>query len=167
MPAALPPARTSLDRAILLAVAAPALLWGGAAIVAQRIFGLYPCEMCMWQRWPHMAGLALGLMALLLRNNRTAARTLVLLAALAILISGLIGAFHAGVEYKWWQGLTACTAPRDMSAGMLDHVSFGSLHRCDEAPWTLFGISLAGYNALISTGAAILIAALALKKDRV
>ena len=135
--------------ALFSAIAIPALLWGGAALVAQRWFGLFPCEMCMWQRWPHMAALALGLIALLLRNQPVS-RLLVALAALAIAVSGAIGLFHAGVEYQWWQGFTQCI----MSAPLV---------RCDVAPWTLAGISLAGFNAIFSVAGAVWIAVLLMK----
>src|SRR3546814_4243537 len=60
--------------------------------------------MCYWQRWPHQAAMVLAALALLLRRNDAAMRTLTLLAALAIAISGLIGIFHAGVEYGFWEG---------------------------------------------------------------
>ena len=77
------------------------------------------------------------------------------LAGLAILTSGLIGGFHAGVEYHWWEGITACSKPQ-IGVDITDFAS-APLIRCDMAPWTLFGISLAGFNFLISTlgGAAV------------
>ena len=86
-----------------LALALPAALLGGAYI-SELGFGLFPCEMCWWQRWPHFAAVplaALGLVA-------APARLWTGLAAVAILISGLIGGFHAGVEYGWWEGITSC-----------------------------------------------------------
>lgn len=141
---------TAENRARLLALAAPAALLGGAYI-SQYGFGLYPCEMCWWQRYPHFAALALAALAFVRPS-----RALVALAALAILASGLIGGFHAGVEYGWWEGLTACST--DLAAGggnALDAIMNAPIVRCDVAPWSLFGISLAGYNFLISTAAAL------------
>ncbi len=137
-------------KARALAVAIPAALLGGA-YVAQYGFGLYPCEMCWWQRYPHFAALGLGLLAFVAKP----ARLWVTLAGLAIIASGLIGGFHAGVEYHWWEGITACSKPA-VAVDMLDF-STDKLVRCDAAPWTLFGISLAGFNFLISTigGAAV------------
>lgn len=137
----------------VLALATPAALLGGA-YVAQLGFGLPPCEMCWWQRYPHFAALVLALAAF----KWPRAETLVALAALAIGISGVIGGFHAGVEYGWWEGVTACTTTstagaEDPLAAILD----APLVRCDVAPWSLFGISLAGWNFLISCGAALLI----------
>src|SRR3546814_924379 len=96
---------TNRYAAPLVALAVPLLLYGGA-LVSQYGFGLYPCEMCYWQRWPHQAAALLAALALLLRRSDAAMRTLTLLAALGIAISGLIGIFHAGVAYGFWEGLT-------------------------------------------------------------
>lgn len=139
--------------ALLLALLTPAALLGGAYI-SQYGFGLYPCEMCWWQRYAHFAALALAVVALLLRGNRA----LVMLAAVAIGISGLIGLFHAGVEYGWWQGFTACTASPLASGGNpLDAIMNAPMVRCDVAQWSLFGVSLAGFNFLFSVGAALVV----------
>lgn len=136
-----------------LAVLVPTALLGGA-YVSQYGFGLYPCEMCWWQRYPHFAALALGLAAFAMRP----ARVWTALAGLAILTSGLIGGFHAGVEYGWWEGVTACS-----KAGAVDVLDLNAapLIRCDVAPWTLWGISLAGFNFLISSFSGAAIVALA------
>lgn len=143
----------ALSTARLLALAVPAALMAGA-LGSQYIGGLYPCEMCMWQRWPHYTAIALALLAFVLPSR---ARPLTLLAAIAILISGGIGLFHAGVEYGWWQGLTRCSTVGGSSNVLADIMS-APLVRCDEVQWSLFGISLAGFNAIISllAGAAIL-----------
>src|SRR3989344_6395196 len=136
----------------LVALAAPLLLYGGA-LVSQYGFGLHPCEMCYWQRWPHQAAIVLALLSQLLRRNEAAMRALTLLAAVAIAISGAIGVFHAGVEYGFWEGITTCATG---SAGpvSLDAIMNAPLIRCDTAQWTPLGISLAGFNAIFSLGAA-------------
>lgn len=144
-----------------LAFWVPAALLGGAWY-SQLWGGLAPCEMCHWQRWPHYAALAITLLALLVRAH-AARRALVTLAALSIALSGAIGIFHAGVEYDWWDGLTRCTAP---AGGSLADIMNAPLTRCDVAAWDLFGISLAGYNAIVSLGAAGLILTL-LRRARV
>lgn len=151
---------TRLSIARALAFLIPAGLLGGA-LASQYVFGLPPCEMCHWQRWPHYAALVPATGAFVLPV--AARRPLVLLAALLVAISGAIGVFHAGVEYGWWQGVTACTAP---AATTLEDLLNAPLVRCDVAPWELFGISLAGYNAIISLGGALLIARLVFGKDR-
>jgi disulfide bond formation protein DsbB len=138
-----------------VALAAPLLLYGGA-LVSQYGFGLHPCEMCYWQRWPHQAAILLALLALLLRRNDAAMRLFTLLAAVAIAISGAIGVFHAGVEYGFWEGITTC-ATGGGGPVSLDAIMNAPLIRCDTAQWTLLGISLAGFNAIFSFGAAALV----------
>ena len=145
----------------LLAFATPAALLGGAYI-SQYAFGLYPCEMCWWQRYAHFAALALAVPAVLLPK----ARVLTALAGMAILFAGLIGGYHAGVEYGWWEGLTACTSQIDMGADPLEAISAGPLIRCDQVQWALLGVSLAGFNFLFSTAAAIAIFALLRRAQR-
>jgi len=101
-----------------LALLLPAALLTGA-LGSQYIGGLVPCEMCLWQRWPHWAALPLAALGVAF-VTRSFGRVCTLLAALAILISGLIGGFHAGVEYGWWEGLTACTTSMDPNASAED-----------------------------------------------
>ncbi|ALE17866.1 Periplasmic thiol:disulfide oxidoreductase DsbB, required for DsbA reoxidation [Altererythrobacter epoxidivorans] len=136
-----------------LALGIPLLLLGGAYL-GQFGFDLYPCEMCWWQRYPHFAAVGFGLVSFLVPPRNV----WVVLAALCILASGLIGGFHAGVEYGWWEGITACASTIEPGANAMDAILNAPLVRCDAAPWDLFGISLAGWNFLISTvsGLAIL-----------
>ena len=140
-------------RANALAFALPTALMAGA--LGSQYWGhLFPCEMCHWQRWPHYAAIAIALVALFVKPP--VRPVLIALAALAILTSGGIGAFHAGVEYGWWPGPTHCTST---SAGMtLQDILKAPLIRCDQPQWTWHGISLAGFNALFSLlgGVAIL-----------
>jgi disulfide bond formation protein DsbB len=138
-----------------LAFLLPAGLLGGA-LVSEHFFGLYPCEMCMWQRWPHLFAIAIALPAIIMRN-RDWSRLLVIGAALAIIVSGLIGGFHAGVEYGWWEGITSCATNLGDSDDLLGSIMNAPLVRCDVAPWSLFGISLAGFNFLLSVGGGMLI----------
>lgn len=145
----------SIRTATWLAFLLPGALLGGA-LISQYGFGLYPCEMCMWQRWPHAVALILAAAALTFRR-KSSSIPLVVGAALAILVSGLIGGFHAGVEYDWWEGLTSCSTNLPAGGDLLDSIMNAPLVRCDVAPWTLFGISLAGFNFLLSVGGAILI----------
>ncbi len=141
-----------LRLAHLLAFGIPALLLAGAYI-SQYGFGLYPCEMCLWQRWPHFAAIALALLAALAPPRRF----WLSLAAGGIATSGAIGAFHAGVEYGWWQGVTACASPVAAGGDPLAAVLEAPIVRCDRAPWSLLGISLAGWNAIVSIAAALTI----------
>lgn len=143
----------------------PALLLAGSlALLAgawsfELIGGLVPCEMCWWQRWALLGVAFLAFDALLL--GRIAARQPALglvarlsgwLALLAMAANAGIALFHAGVELKWWQGLTRCTAPPlagDMKSMMADILA-QPLVRCDAIPWQMFGVSMAGWNFLIS-----------------
>ncbi|MFW2831571.1 disulfide bond formation protein B [Sphingomonas sp. ID0503] len=143
---------TRFGQARALALAVPLALVAGA--YAFQFSGYPPCEMCWWQRYPHFAAIALALLAFAVPK-----RALVALAATAILISGAIGVFHAGVEYRWWEGLTRCaaTAPAASGADFLKEIMATPTIRCDTAPWDLFGISLAGWNAIVSIPFALLI----------
>ena len=153
---------TDLSRARLIAILVPnALLWG--AIASQYVGHLVPCEMCMWQRWPHLAAIGLALVAILLRGRPSASRAVTLLAGLAILVSGAIGVYHAGVEYHWWQGPARCTSQGFTS--IADLMSAKPV-MCDVPQWTLFHVSLAGFNAIISIVAALAIFRLAAKAAR-
>jgi len=152
----LPKGEAALGQARVAALVVPAGLLAGA-YVSQYGFGLYPCEMCWWQRYAHFAALPFALLSFALPARRWP----VALATIAIAASALIGAYHAGVEYHWWQGLTACTSTADLSSGdALDAILNAPMIRCDQAQWTLFGISLAGYNFLISGAGAVLAAVL-------
>jgi disulfide bond formation protein DsbB len=134
----------------LLALLVPAGLLGGA-LASQYLGGLHPCEMCYWQRWPHALAVLLAGAAFAMPAR---ARQLTALAALAIAISGAIGVYHAGVEQGWWLGLTRCTSGGALS---LDDLMKVPLVRCDQVQWSLLGISMAGWNAILSLGSAAVI----------
>jgi disulfide bond formation protein DsbB len=142
-----------------------ALLLG--AFASQYIGGLAPCEMCIWQRWPHGAAILFGLAGGGLVRTRilsgTLGRPLAMLAILAIALTGAIGIFHAGVEWKFWPGPSECTGFGYVPGR--DDFKPLQIVRCDEAQWRLFGISLAGYNALFSLTAAAIAASL-LRRER-
>ena len=142
--------------AILAGAVALALILG--ALGFQYLGGLPPCEMCHWQRWPHIAAAIIGIIGgALIASGRIDSRlaapvavvTLVLIAA-----SGAIGAYQAGVEWQWWAGPSACTGPRIVVTGTLDLNH--AVVRCDVAALRILGISLAGYNALVSLATAAL-----------
>jgi len=151
---------TRIKHARLLALLIPVGLLGGA-FFSQYVGGLYPCEMCYWQRWPHGAAILLALGAISSPANAPRTRALVLLSALAIAVSGAIGVFHAGVELGYWEGITVCTAT---GATSLEDIMKVPLVRCDQVQWSLLGISMAGWNAIISLGGAALIAFLAWRR---
>lgn len=167
---------TRLRWAATLSLLVPATLLTGA--FASELMGLRACEMCWWQRWAHIYALAPASAAVMLQTIRSrsalqgrmdgSTRIWIMVAAAFILASGVIGAYHAGVEYHWWEGHTACTAAMHGASldDMLRDVGHSVAVRCDEAQWTLLGISLAGYNAIASTVLAALIAVLTLGRRR-
>jgi disulfide bond formation protein DsbB len=150
-----------------VALLLPLALLGGA-LGSQYLGGLHPCEMCYWQRWPHGAAIVLAALAFTAPADSSRARALTLLAALAIAISGAIGVYHAGVEAKIFQGFTTCTAlPKAATtAELLKQITQTPLVRCDDVQFRFLGISMAGWNAILSLGGAGLILILSLKGRR-
>jgi disulfide bond formation protein DsbB len=150
-----------------IALLLPLALLGGA-LGSQYLGGLRPCEMCYWQRWPHAAAILLAALAFTAPAASSRARTLTLLAALAIAVSGGIGVYHAGVEAKIFEGFTQCTAlsKSGSTAELLKQITHAVLVRCDEVQFRFLGISMAGWNAILSLGGAALIAFLTLRGRR-
>ena len=156
------PGVIGLDTLRLLTLAVPTVLMLGA-IGSQIIGGLHPCEMCIWQRWPHGFAIVLALAAMVVHGRPALSRRLTYGALVMIAVSGAIAVFHAGVEQKWWEGLTTCTAG---GAATLEDIMNAPLVRCDEIPWSWLGLSLAGWNAVISLGSAALLFFLGTRKAR-
>lgn len=144
-------------------------LLGSAALLAvafafQYIGGMAPCQLCLWQRWPHGAAVLIGLVAL-----ATGWRGLLWLGALAALTTAGIGAFHVGVEQGWWEGLATCTAGSISGISTADLLNpaadVAAPVRCDAIAWQLFGISMAGWNTVVSLALAGVWAAAARRHD--
>lgn len=132
---------------ILMAAGGSAALLLGA-FAFQHLGGLPPCALCLWQRWPHAAAALIGAVAL-----AVPAAWLALAGALAALTTAGIGAYHAGVEQGWWEGPTTCTSGSigGLSTDeLLDQIMAAPLVRCDDIAWQLAGISMAGWNAILS-----------------
>lgn len=141
--------------ALFLAACAASLLIG--ALGFQYLGGLAPCPLCIWQRYALVIAMVLSLGSALSMGNT--ARVVLAVAALAFLASVGVAAFHLGVEHGWWQGTQGCTGGQPMAATLDDlmkQVTGKPPPRCDQAAWSLFGISLAGYNLLASAALAIL-----------
>ena len=152
----------SAQAARLIALLLPLGLLGGA-LGSQYIGGLHPCEMCYWQRWPHAAAILLAALAFTGPAASARSRILTLLAAAAIAVSGVIGVYHAGVELKIFEGMTTCTTT---GARSLQDIMKVPLVRCDQVQWSFLGISMAGWNAILSLGGAALVLLLTLKGRR-
>lgn len=151
----------------LLAFLLPLALLGGA-LGSQYLGGLYPCEMCWWQRYPHAVAILFAALAFTASAESPRARTLTLLAAAAIAISGAIGVYHAGVELGIFEGITTCTTTARAASTdeLLKQIMKVPLIRCDQVQWSFLGISLAGWNAILSLSGAAAITGLALSARR-
>jgi disulfide bond formation protein DsbB len=132
---------------VLLAAAGSAALLGGAFFF--QFLGYAPCAMCLWQRWPHAAAILIGALAFIIPG-----RALPLLGALAALTTAGLGVYHTGVERDWWEGPASCTGTGDGLGGLggADLLSMDgpALVMCDQVVWSLLGLSMASWNAVIS-----------------
>jgi disulfide bond formation protein DsbB len=155
-------ANPALMAALVLTAVAAATL--AAAWFSQLVLGLVPCELCLEQRYAYYLMVPLGALVAL-AASRDAPRA-VLYAGLAILALAALGnaglaTYHAGVEWHFWQGPTACTGPVGNlgSAGtLLQRLDTVKVVRCDEVQFRFLGLSLAGYNVLISLALAAIAA---------
>ena len=128
----------------------------GLALVAQFGFDLLPCDLCLEQRPAYAATLVLGLLSTLPAVDAASRRQVVLLCAALFVGEAVLAAYHAGVEYRWWPGPTACTgrAPGpdlDLMAA-LNHP--GRIN-CEDAAIRVLSLSMAGWNAIAATGLAM------------
>lgn len=135
---------------LLATLGSAALLLG--AFGFQHIGGLLPCKMCLWQRWPHAAAILIGALILL-----GGPRLLAWAGALAAASTGAIGVYHAGVEWGLWPGPSSCSGAGAglgglSGADLLSTEGPAALVMCDEVVWQLAGLSMAGWNALLSFG---------------
>jgi disulfide bond formation protein DsbB len=132
---------------VLLAAGGSAALLAGAFIF--QALGFAPCAMCLWQRWPHAAAILIGALAFFLPG-----RLLPVLGGLAALTTAGIGVYHTGVERDWWEGPASCTGTGG-GLGGLDGASLLSMDgpalvMCDQVVWSLLGLSMASWNAVLS-----------------
>ena len=120
-----------------------------AALIAEHVFGLAPCVLCHWQRYAYVAALICGVVGLF-----GAPRGMVALGGLAFLTGMGIAGFHVGVEQGWWQGTAGCQAPAFDPTASVEEMREALMNTefvpCDKVAWSLFGISMAGYNAIFS-----------------
>lgn len=146
-----------MTRARLIDIAAFGSL---ALLIGAWVFqylGYAPCKLCYWQRYPHIVAVAIGATSLVIG----APRGLAVFGALAALTTAVIGAYHAGVEQGWWEGPSSCSGDANALSGLsaADLLSTDIpevLIMCDEIAWSFAGLSMAGWNALLSLGLALL-----------
>ena len=143
-----------------LAAAAVAIALGATATILgawffEYVLGYIPCPLCLQQRIayyiaiPLAAIIAAGALARWPRNLLAAGLAIV---AIAMVVNAALGVYHSGVEWKWWLGPQSCGAGfSNLSSGsLLERAQSARIVRCDEAAWRFLGLSLAGYNVLIS-----------------
>lgn len=129
----------------------------GGAYFFQFVLDLAPCEMCLWQRPPYWTAMLLGVLAATAHHVRPLPhkfnRAMLFLAAIVLAIGAGIAFYHAGVEQKWWDGPAGCSGVASLPDSFKDFQSgltTAKVVRCDEIPWSFLGLSLAGYNVIIS-----------------
>jgi disulfide bond formation protein DsbB len=144
----------------LAAAALVIAIIGGAAILGawffQHVLGLAPCPLCLEQRYAYYFAIPLALMVAI--GDEAGSSRKVLMAGLLAIALGMLwnaglGVYHAGVEWKLWAGPQTCAGALDdlgAAAGLRSRLETVNVVRCDEAPWRFLGLSLAGYNVLIS-----------------
>lgn len=134
-----------------------------AAFGFQVLGGLPPCELCLWQRWPHAVAAVIAVLAL-----AAGGRVLPVAGLLAMLAAVGLGIFHVGVEQGWWVFVSSCTQGSIAGLSGADllnpDAALPAPVRCDEIAWSLFGISMAGWNALASAGLAAIWAFAAIRR---
>ncbi len=140
--------------ALLAATGSAALL--AAALVFQFVGGLAPCPLCIWQRWPHVAGVLAGALGATVLARLL--RPLAALGALAMVGNAGLAVYHTGIERGWWPGPDTCSAATnvgDLSTDQLmAEIMSAPLVRCDEVAWEFLGLSMASWNAAASLGLA-------------
>ncbi len=141
-------------RLFCLSIVATSVAALAAVFISQYGFGLHPCHLCIYQRWPFAVLIVLGLLGAFIEKFRTPA---IALSSLIFLTNAGIALFHSGVERKWWAGLEGCSTP-DMSGTieeLMARIEATAVTRCDEIAWEMFGLSMANYNVILCTGGAI------------
>jgi len=142
---------TKFQKNVLLAAGGSGAMMLGA-LMFQYIGDMAPCKMCIWQRWPHGIAIFLGLLVIFSPHRLWA-----ILGSIIVFIGAGIGFYHAGVEQKWWEGPSNCTGDGlSLSDNLLDLSAPVNIVMCDVIPWQMFGISMAGWNAIISVILAVL-----------
>ncbi|SEW10445.1 Disulfide bond formation protein DsbB [Cognatiyoonia koreensis] len=130
-----------------------------------QVIGYPPCAMCLWQRWPHAAAILIGVLAIRIHTP-----LLQLSGAIATATTAGIGAYHTGVERKWWEGPSSCTGGGGQNLGSLSGGDLLAtdgpiLVMCDQVSWEFLTLSMATWNMLISLGLCTLWISAALTKE--
>lgn len=128
------------------------------AFISEGFFGLEPCNLCIYQRYPFAIAIALGLIGMGMRNNKTISCGLLVFLGLNFLINSGIAFYHSGVEQKWWKSaLEGCAVPMfDDNNGktLLENLMSAPMASCSDIQWQdpIFGLSMANYNIALCLG---------------
>lgn len=142
---------------LFLALASGGVL--GGALVGQYGFDLHPCDLCIYQRWPHGIVIALGLVGGLAIKKQSVQTTLLYLCMIALLIGAGIAFYHSGVELGWFKGPDACSSHTSGSLSLEElraQIAGAALVSCAQAMAYIFGLSMAAWNVLVSVGLVII-----------
>ena len=123
-----------------------ALLIGAYAF--EFLGNLKPCKMCLWQRWPHIAAIIIGILIFYSKSN-----LLMRIASMVILFGAIIAFYHMGVEFQWWEGPTTCSSgsiANLSSTELMNKILQAPIIRCDEVQWSFAGLSMAAWNGIFS-----------------
>ena len=147
-------ANPALTAAIAVAVIATATIAG--AWFFQLVLDIRPCPLCLEQRYAYYLSIPLAVLVAIAAGRGASRGVLVgglAILALVALANAVLGGYHAGVEWKFWQGPTDCSGPIvdfGKAGGLLQQLDTVKVIRCDDVQWRFLGLSLAGYNVLIS-----------------
>ena len=122
-----------------------------SAFYLEYFHGALPCDLCITQRWFHGAIIAYSLMIIFILNKTSISKKLILLGGTILwLSSSIAGLYHFGIEMNFWTGPDGCSSNIDFSKDTLTYLLNKSPIKCDEVMFKIFGLSLAGWNALVS-----------------
>lgn len=129
----------------------------GGALSSELFLGLEPCRLCIYQRWPFVMTIAIGVIGLMLRQNNNLAKALTGLGGLIFLMNSMIAFYHTGVEQKWWiSQVEGCSVPSfdDSKGNWIDNLMAAPSVSCDKIPWQdpILGLSMANYNIALCFG---------------
>ncbi len=141
---------------LLMMVAAAGIL--GTAYFFENVLGILPCALCHYQRLAWWLVLGVAGLTYYMRKRPALLLSGITLSSLIAVAGGFLAAYHVGVEQTWWEGPSACSSSAfnttDIQA-LKEAIMSAPLIRCDEIAWSLFGISMAGYNAILALGTGV------------
>lgn len=144
----------ALPGLMLLAAGAPL----GLALLSQYGFGLHPCELCIWQRYPYAVLIGVAVLALCLYKKAKAVRLLLTISVALWLLEAALAFYHVGVEQRWWASATGCSAAGQAGASLdtlRAQILGAPLVACDTPELVVLGLSMAGWNVVYSLACAL------------